>query len=117
MNTQNTFKSLAFCLVSVAFSAQADAIDDFVKQRMKDDQIPGLALAVIEDGKPPRLQGYGFANIEYRVPVHEHTVFQTASLGKMFTATGPCCWWKRANSIWISPCAVTCLMPLPHGKA
>lgn len=33
------------------------------------------------------LRGYGFANIEHGVPTTPHTVMQSGSVGKTFTAT------------------------------
>jgi len=50
-------------------------------------KIPGLALAVLQSGKPQILKGYGYANLEHQVPVTANTLFQTGSLGTQFTAT------------------------------
>src|SRR5690606_26965464 len=49
-------------------------------------KIPGVSLAVIKDGKPIIVKGYGFANIEHNVPVKPETIFQSGSVGKQFTA-------------------------------
>lgn len=65
---------------------RADEVDDVVAAAMKEQQIPGLAIAVVRDGAPPRLQGYGLANVELQVPVTADTVFQSGSVGKQFTA-------------------------------
>ncbi|MBL8270222.1 serine hydrolase domain-containing protein [Steroidobacter sp.] len=73
-------------LIAGPMVARADAIDDAVNAALANDRIPGLALAVIQDGVLVRAQGYGYANLEHRVPVHPDTIFQTGSLGKMFTA-------------------------------
>ena len=47
---------------------------------------PGLALAVVRDGKIVYRKGYGQANLEYGVPNTPATVFHAASLSKQFTA-------------------------------
>jgi CubicO group peptidase (beta-lactamase class C family) len=62
-----------------------DTIDRFVEQEMAAQKIPGVALAIMRNGAPIKLQGYGYANIEHQVPVHADTIFQSGSIGKMFT--------------------------------
>jgi CubicO group peptidase (beta-lactamase class C family) len=47
---------------------------------------PGVALAVVKDGKIIFKKGYGAANLEYDMPITPKTVFQIASVSKQFTA-------------------------------
>ncbi|HEX8290057.1 MAG TPA: serine hydrolase domain-containing protein [Pyrinomonadaceae bacterium] len=47
---------------------------------------PGVAVAVVRDGKVIFKKGYGTANLEYNVPITTKTVFQIASVSKQFTA-------------------------------
>lgn len=47
---------------------------------------PGVAVAVVKDGKTVFKKGYGAANLEYDIPVTTKTVFQIASVSKQFTA-------------------------------
>ena len=47
---------------------------------------PGVALAVVKDGKIIFKKGYGAANLEYDTPITPKTVFQIASVSKQFTA-------------------------------
>jgi CubicO group peptidase (beta-lactamase class C family) len=77
-------------LVSLAATAvaQADRVDDLVETEMRKQRIPGLALAVLEDGKIVKAQGYGVANIEAKTPVTPETVFKIGSVSKQFIATG-----------------------------
>ena len=70
--------------VEVARLPRADAI---VRDEMRSQQIPGLAIAVIDHGKVILAQGYGYANLEHQVPVITDTVFQSGSVGKQFTST------------------------------
>ena len=70
----------------VGSPARADDIEDYIRAEMTRQRIPGLSLGIIRNGQPLRLQGFGLANIEHRAPVHPDTVFQTGSIGKMFTA-------------------------------
>jgi CubicO group peptidase (beta-lactamase class C family) len=76
-------------LFVVACAAQpgvAAKIDRYIKAEMRRQKIPGIALAVLRDGKISLLKSYGFANVEHRVPVKPETVFQSGSIGKQFTA-------------------------------
>lgn len=47
---------------------------------------PGVAVAVVRDGKIIFKKGYGAANLEYDIPITTRTVFQIASVSKQFTA-------------------------------
>jgi CubicO group peptidase (beta-lactamase class C family) len=68
-------------------SAQSDRVDSCIAAQMSIRHIPGLALAVIRDGVPVKVKGYGLGNVELNVPVSPQTIFQSASIGKQFTAT------------------------------
>ena len=61
-------------------------IDEFVRAEMARQNIPGVAIAVVKDGKVAKIDGYGYANVEHQVPVTPATIFQSGSLGKQFTA-------------------------------
>ena len=58
------------------------AIDSTLRAR----QIPGAAVAVLHHDTLVFSGGFGLANIAERIPVNTETVFQIASLTKVFTA-------------------------------
>jgi N-acyl-D-amino-acid deacylase len=66
--------------------SRAVAIDRFVRAEMERQKIPGVAVGIVDRGVVTA-RGYGYANVEHGVPVTEQTIFQSGSLGKMFTAT------------------------------
>src|ERR1044071_9862200 len=74
-----------FCTCAVAADVSAK-VDEFVATEMKAQQIPGVSLAVVKDGKPVLVKGYGLANVEHNIPVKPETIFQSGSVGKQFTA-------------------------------
>ena len=77
-------------LLSVTCFAQngvTTKVDDYIRAEMKAQQIPGLSLAVINNGEIVLARGYGLANVEHQVPVKPETIFQSGSVGKQFTAT------------------------------
>jgi len=89
-------RSLCACSLTVLFLLNAhcraqDAVvakvDDFVKDEMLRQHIPGVSLLVNKDDKVVLAKGYGLANVEHQVPVKPETVFQSGSVGKQFAAT------------------------------
>lgn len=64
----------------------ADPIDDFIRGQLESQKAPGLALLVMRNGTVVKEQGYGYSNLELRVPVTAETLFQSGSTGKMFAA-------------------------------
>ncbi|HEY0646586.1 serine hydrolase [Phenylobacterium sp.] len=74
------------CLVAAPAWAQAGKVDAFVQAQMADRKIPGIAIAVVRDGKIVHAKGYGLANVELNVPAAPETIFQSGSVGKQFTA-------------------------------
>jgi CubicO group peptidase (beta-lactamase class C family) len=61
-------------------------VDAFIAEQMREQKVPGIALAIIKDGVVLAAKGYGEANIEHHVPVTAETIFQSGSIGKQFTA-------------------------------
>ncbi len=49
--------------------------------------LPGLAIAIVKDGKVVLMKGYGYADVAKKTPVTENTEFQIASNSKAFTGT------------------------------
>jgi CubicO group peptidase (beta-lactamase class C family) len=48
--------------------------------------IPGLSMAVLQDGKVISARGFGYADVEQRVPATADTLYHLASVTKTFTA-------------------------------
>ena len=64
-----------------------DSLDAYINKGMKDWNLPGLAIAIVKDGKIVVMKGYGVRNIKTNEPVDENTLFMIASNTKLFTAT------------------------------
>lgn len=50
-------------------------------------KVPGLALAIVQDGRILSLRGYGVTDVRSGEPIDAHTVFRLASLSKSFAGT------------------------------
>ncbi len=61
-------------------------IDQVAENALKTFDVPGIAVAVIKDGKIIHLKGYGVRSLNTGQPVDEHTHFGIASNSKAFTA-------------------------------
>lgn len=70
----------------VPAAARADRVDDYVREQMRLRHVPGLALAVVRDGRVVKERGYGFASVELDVPATSATVFEIGSISKQITA-------------------------------
>src|ERR1700739_2460548 len=62
-------------------------IEAAVSKFMASTHVPGLSVAVVENGEYEWAQGFGFADLENNVPASEHTLFRLASISKSLTAT------------------------------
>ncbi|MFL5598200.1 MAG: serine hydrolase domain-containing protein [Gemmatimonadaceae bacterium] len=87
--------SAAFCLLLLATFAsaecafaQADKLDAYIEGEMSKQHIPGLSLAVVQDGKVVKSKAYGLANMELNVRATPGTVYQIQSITKSFVACG-----------------------------
>ncbi|GAB3497957.1 serine hydrolase [Spirosoma knui] len=65
----------------------ADSLDAYVKRGMADWQIPGLAIAIVKDGKVIVSKGFGVREVGKNEPVDENTLFFIASNSKLFTGS------------------------------
>jgi CubicO group peptidase (beta-lactamase class C family) len=69
------------CQVS---AGEFDGIDTYVRQKMKEIGIPGMAVAIVRDGHIVHLKGYGES--DPGVSITPQTPFSLASVSKSFTA-------------------------------
>jgi CubicO group peptidase (beta-lactamase class C family) len=61
-------------------------IDSLVALTMKTFDVPGIAVAVLKDGKVVHAKGYGVQSLATNVPVDVNSLFAVASNTKAFTA-------------------------------
>lgn len=65
----------------------SDSLENYIKTGMTDWNIPGLAIAIVKDGKTVVMKGYGVRDLKTKAPVDENTLFMIASNTKLFTGT------------------------------
>src|SRR5437773_1681309 len=81
---------LAVFMLAVAKQSAAQAgppadLDAFVARSMKSFGVPGLAIAIVKDGKVVMSKGYGVRKMGESAPVDENTLFGIGSNTKAFT--------------------------------
>ena len=60
-------------------------LDQFVASQMTEWHVPGLALGIIQDGRVVLLKGYGFRDVDQKMPVTPRTLMAIGSNSKSFT--------------------------------
>ena len=62
-------------------------IDEVIEAALSEANIPGAVFLMVKDGEVFYSRGYGFANLEQRIPVDpERTVFRVGSVSKTLTS-------------------------------
>ena len=69
------------------FQKTFPVIDRYIDSFMKDWNIPGLALGIVYNDQLIYSKGYGYRDLEQKLPVQTTTLFPIASNTKLFTAT------------------------------
>jgi serine beta-lactamase-like protein LACTB, mitochondrial len=68
-----------------------------VSKFMASNHVPGVSIAVVENGEYEWGSGFGLADVENNVPASEHTLFRLASISKSLTATAAMLLWERGK--------------------
>ena len=71
----------------LSWARNLDGFDAFMEKAMRDFKVPGAAVAVVKDGKIILAKGYGYRDVDHKLPVTGKTVFPIASMTKSFTVS------------------------------
>jgi CubicO group peptidase (beta-lactamase class C family) len=90
MRTQRNLAALLVLIListfAVAQSTPPPDLDAWVQRSMKTFNVPGMAIAIVKDGKVVVSKGYGVRKLGEPTPVDDATLFGIASNTKAFTA-------------------------------
>src|SRR6267142_209345 len=91
-------------LETVAFTQQSNLstekrtqIEYAVHKFMAANGIPGVSVAIVENGQYEWSGGFGMADLENSVPATSRTLFRLASISKPITATAAMLLWQRGK--------------------
>lgn len=82
--------------------APAD-LDEFAARVLKEFEVPGLAVAIVKDGKVVLSKGYGVRKLGDTAPVDENTLFGIASNTKAFTTAALAMLVDEGKIAWDDP--------------
>lgn len=72
------------------------------------NKVPGLSVAVVQEGEVAWSAGFGMADLENSVPVTSQTVFRVGSISKSLTATAAMVLWEQGKLDLNSPVQSYC---------
>lgn len=81
------YLALTIALITAvpSFAAPPEGLDARVESLRQQLGVPGMAIAIVEDGKVTLAKGYGVKKLGSPDPVDADTIFPTGSTGKAFT--------------------------------
>jgi CubicO group peptidase (beta-lactamase class C family) len=81
-------KCLALLLLAaVANADQFDSVRNAIRSKLASEKVPSLAVAVARNGRIVWEEGFGWADVERKIPADAHTPYSLASISKPITAT------------------------------
>ena len=85
-STKFLISLLVLAVVPGCFAfAKSKLIDKVTERVMNTFNVPGVAVAVVKDGKIVHMKGYGVTSLAGKALVDENTLFAIASNSKAFT--------------------------------
>lgn len=102
---------ILICLSVSALAQQASpsaidklsGIDPVVGQLLSEWKVPGLALGIVQDSHVILARGYGYRNLEDKLPFTPNTLFGIGSTTKSFTALALAILKDRGKLDWDDP--------------
>src|ERR1043165_6166961 len=104
---------LPVLILAIALSASAQqpasappklqGLDDLADRAMKEWKVPGVAIAVVQDGKVIYAKGYGYRDLEDKLPVTSGTLFPIGSITKSFPALTSATLVDEGKVDWAQP--------------
>jgi CubicO group peptidase (beta-lactamase class C family) len=83
-NGMTTFLAVAFACATI-FAAPPSDFDARVESLRKSLSVPGVSIAIVENGQTTLARGYGIRKLGQPQMVGSDTIFRTGSTGKAFT--------------------------------
>ena len=89
--------------VAATASTAAYDLDADVARSMKTFEVPGMAIAIVKDGKVIAARGFGVRKLGEPTPVDGKTLFEVASNSKVFTAVALAMLVDEGKLAWDDP--------------
>jgi serine beta-lactamase-like protein LACTB, mitochondrial len=92
-----TATSIVFAEDAKLSSDKQAQIESAITKFMSANTVPGVSVAVVENGENEWSQGYGMSDLENFVPATSRTLYRLASISKPLTATAAMQLWERGK--------------------
>jgi CubicO group peptidase (beta-lactamase class C family) len=69
------------------FKATQAYATELIQYEMAKHAVPGLSIALVDDQRIVWAQGFGFADVERKIPADADTLYRVGSISKLFTDT------------------------------
>ncbi|HTE90938.1 MAG TPA: serine hydrolase domain-containing protein [Terriglobales bacterium] len=92
-----TATSMVFAEDAKLSSDKQAQIESAIAKFMSANSVPGVSVAVVENGENEWSQGYGMSDLENFVPATSRTLYRLASISKPLTATAAMQLWERGK--------------------
>jgi CubicO group peptidase (beta-lactamase class C family) len=80
-----------------AFKEPVAVIDTWIEAQLAYENIPGVSVAIIKDQQLIWSKGYGYADVENKVPMKAETICSICSISKLFTSVAIMQLWEQGK--------------------
>jgi CubicO group peptidase (beta-lactamase class C family) len=80
-----------------AYREPIAVIDTWIEAQLAYENIPGLSVAIIKDQQLVWSKGYGYADVENKVPMKAETICSICSISKLFTSVAIMQLWEQGK--------------------
>lgn len=94
---------LVFCCGALAADGVPPGFDDYAARVLREFHVPGIAVAIVKDGRVLMAKGYGARRIGSPAPVDEHSLFGIGSNTKAFTTAALAMLVDEGKISWDDP--------------
>ncbi|HTS35115.1 MAG TPA: serine hydrolase [Candidatus Solibacter sp.] len=110
LDAKRIFAALVILVTAIPICAQSSPpasspadLDAYVASSMKTFEVPGMAVAIVKDGKIVTAKGYGVRKLGDPTPVDEFTMFGIGSNTKAFTTAALATLIDQGKLSWDDP--------------
>ena len=86
--------ALTFCYTA---GFQQTELDEFILEKMKEENVPGVSACIVKGDKLVWSKGFGWADVEKKIPMTAESIQNIGSISKTVTATAIMLLWEKGR--------------------
>ena len=91
------FYSASSQIATVNYKEPLRMIDAWLDAQRDFDKLPGISVAIVNDQEIIFSKGYGYADVETKVPMEPETICSICSISKLFTSVALMSLWEQGK--------------------